>query len=169
MGRILAKNHSYEFTALKDEAAKYGEKNDCSVVAVAMFTGCSYDTAREALANRGRINGQGVRNDIIMKALDDIGHPVIALPMDGLINAYPGRGVMLKNVTTHHPRRYPQVWEGMLDFLMISRGHIAAFVGGEIHDWSVNRALRIMCGYFRVEDREKFFEFVNRRKAERRG
>lgn len=169
MGKILSKSFSDEFNELKVMTAEYDEKNDCSVVAIARFVGCSYRVAHAALKANGRINGRGTDNEIIKKALIDLGKPVVSISVDGIVDAYPGRGIMLKNVTTHHPRRYPAVWKDAPNFLMVMRGHIASFHDGEVHDWSVNRALRVMYGFIDVNEKEEWYEFVSLRKSQRLG
>lgn len=94
----------------------------------------------------GRQPGKGASLYNIKLAVQSLGFKVRVWDwkeIRALIDSYPGAGPGLKNITTHHPRRYPQVWARLDNVLLITKSHIAAYRDGALHDWSVNNALRV--------------------------
>lgn len=146
MARINTTPRSEKYTALNDVSTAMGENNDCSVIALAAVTGKPYTTARAALAEQGRRPGRGVSIDQIHAALKSLGFRAERIDLQERIARYPGAHAALKNVTTHHPDRFPAVWaEGT--FLFYTRRHVAAVVDSVNHDWTRGRAQRVRAVY----------------------
>ena len=64
-----------------------------------------------------------------------------------MIARYPGAHKALRNVTTHHPERFSDVWRDGKTYLMYTRGHVLAIVNGVNHDWTRGRAKRCKALY----------------------
>jgi hypothetical protein len=148
------------FKSLDNRSDERGEKRDCAVKAVALICGVDYDTAHATLAKHGRIEGRGTHMNITEAACAELGHPLVQVPFLRIIRQYPGQGPNLQNVTSHHMRRYPLVWMNAPDFLMRTRSHILAVMGGKVLDWSVNNALRAHSIYVREADHEAWLNFI---------
>lgn len=128
------------FDSLKKEV---NEKASCSVIAVAAITKLPLEAARLALKKAGRKTGRGATNDQIEHALKLLGFDVVKLTIKqrlDIIKSYPGRAAGLSTITTHHPRRFPSAWAGKPDMLMFSVKHVAAFVDGEVVDWTIRHS-----------------------------
>ena len=170
MPRIMKTDTHSEFNALFQIGREKGEKNDCSVKAVALITGKTYDEAHIELQRRGRINRQGVQNNIILDAAAALGEPTKRLLLKDvyhIIQSYPKPHYGLKNITSHHPRRFPQIWSKAPDCLLFSNAHVAAFINGAVIDWSVNNVLRIVQINYRERDEQKMMEFIEWVKSQR--
>jgi hypothetical protein len=135
------------------------EKRDCAVVAVALMVGITYDEAHDALKAAGRKDRAGTPMPCIAHGMRLLGHPILNAPHLGIIKSYPGIHSTLKNVTTHHFRRFENVWRDAPDFMILSRNHILAVIGGKVQDWSVNNTLRAVHTYIRASDRDAWAEF----------
>jgi hypothetical protein len=127
------------FAALSQDGRALGEKNDCCVVTLAAAGDIPYEQAHAMLKKRGRRNGRGANGRDVLAALRELGFAVERVPVREMIDRYPGVHRNLKNVTTHHPRRFPAAWRGK-SYVMMVRAHILAVVDGEVQDWTVNRA-----------------------------
>lgn len=140
------------YKEVREEGHKRQEKNDCSVVAVSLFAGVQYDVAHNALRDAGRLPHSGAYRNQVRDALLSLGVHIVEINVAPLVQAYPGVHVLMKNVTTHQPRRFKDVWDGMPNLIMFSRTHCAAYIEGKVHDWSVNNALRVITSFVKVEE-----------------
>ena len=70
-----------------------------------------------------------------------------------MVASYPKKGIA--GITTHQPRRFPKQWARVADrkLLMYSRGHVSAFVEGEVKDWAINRSMQVYAVYEVVDCR----------------
>ncbi len=143
MPAIKKVSYTTVFSQLNNEAYSKGETNDCSVKAVALVTGALYDDAHRALSTRGRKARHGAYTSDIIAAVRSFGKTTNAVDARAIIAQYPSpHRDVLKNVTTHHPRRFNKAWpKGR--FLLFSRRHVSAVIDGVLHDWAVNKALRV--------------------------
>jgi len=64
------------FAAIKADASKFNERNDCSIKAVAFACNVDYLTAHDALRRAGRRNRQGATTTTIHRAVADLGFVV---------------------------------------------------------------------------------------------
>lgn len=149
MPRIKRIGYSPIFNSLHAEAGAINENNDCAVKAVALTCNVPYSVAHETLAKLGRKKRKATWNPLIKDAIRQLGFNLRVWSFDecwALIKSYPGvHGRVLTSITTHHPRRFPKQWAQFKDrrLLFLVRGHIGAVIGGELIDWSVNKAKRV--------------------------
>lgn len=143
MATIKATPRTEAFNSLCNETAARNEKNDCSVKAVALVCGVSYDVAHAKMAELGRKSGRGASTTSIELAVIALGKKVEPVNPKHVIKQYPGVHKNLQNVTTHHPARFPDVWKDGKTYLAYIRGHVLAIVDGVVHDWTVGRAKRV--------------------------
>lgn len=147
MARIAMGERTEVFCRMADAARAKNERNDCAVKAVAVVCGVTYDEAHAMLKSKGRKDRQGTDYSVIKAAVIAFGKKPINWGGSGIqdfIQLYPGRAKNLKTITTHHPVRYKKVWEEEINtpVLIFTRGHVAAYRDGKLHDWSVGRALQ---------------------------
>jgi hypothetical protein len=135
------------YQSLRSESYRLGERNDCSVVAVAAVCGVSYADAHAALAKRGRKHKRGVYNSIIIDAVLGFSKTLERIDPKSIISSYPGIHKTLQNVTTHHPRRFPGSFNPSKCYLLFIKGHVLAVMGGEVNDWTINKAKRVIAIY----------------------
>lgn len=142
--KIKAVEYSEEYrtSCLSSEAQK--ENNDCAVVAVAVATGTPYNEVHRLMKENGRKEGRGTFTNITKATLAALGYDMKTVRMRDYIDRYPGNHKNLKSVTSHHPRRFNEVWADGNTYLFQSNAHIWAVVNGQNHDWSINRALRVI-------------------------
>lgn len=140
-----------EYLTLRAASADNNERGDCAVVAVAAVTGVTYEVALQALTAAGRRPRKGTYTRTIHAALQDMGFRVVRMDARAdFIARYPTAHQCLKSVTTHHPRRFHDVWADGAAYLLYTANHVAAVVNGVNHDWTRGRALRAQ-QIFRVE------------------
>ena len=146
----IAKSQPTEvFSRMHEESRAKGEKNDCAVKAVAVVCGVSYEEAHAVLKAKGRKEGQGTAIVTIREAVKAFGKTPRSWghgEVQDMISRYPGVHKNLKKITTHHPVRFKKVWsEEITDpVLIFTNNHVAAYRDGQLHDWSIGRALRAL-------------------------
>ena len=143
MAMIKATPRTEQFNALCENTTARNEKNDCSVKAVALVCGVSYDVAHATMAELGRKAGRGASTSSIEQAVLKLGKTLEPVNPKNIIAQYPGVHKNLQNVTTHHPARFNEVWKNGGTYLAYIRGHVLAIVDGVVHDWTVGKAKRI--------------------------
>jgi hypothetical protein len=143
MPAIKKTSHHPDFHKLDTERREMRDNNACAVIALCAVTGAPYKQVYDLLAKHGRKHGKGTYWNAENKVLADLGFKRTRVHLDQLIAKYPlPHCNVLKNVTTHHPRRFPGCFPaGKL--LAWTRGHILAIVDGEVLDWTVNSPCRI--------------------------
>lgn len=152
MARIQSTAAPHFFNLMHAESRSMGETNDCAVKAVAIACDVSYAEAHEAMKALGRKNRNGTNfYNITTKAIEGFGFTLKSwglVERDEVIKSYPGVHSGLKNITTHHPRRFPQVWSKFHGNLLFhTKGHILAVRDGIVCDWTVNHAKRVVGVY----------------------
>lgn len=133
-----------EYTHIKKALA--GDRAHCSVIAIAAITKLPPKQVQEALAAAGRRIGHGTTEWQHTRALKLLGFkPTFhdRLWIEAMIASYPAPHNNLKNITTHHPRRFKKAWANQPDMLLFSSSHVAAFVDGKVVDWSIAKSLQI--------------------------
>jgi len=152
---------------MSSSSYKAGETNDCVVMSIALATNTAYEAVLQLCEQYGRKPGRGTNmRRVARPALAHLGFKVIEwryrsrvvnaptgnfsdLPNDlnTIIRSYPGRhGEVLKSITSHHPKRFQKQWSEFgagRKFIAVTRSHALAIIDGEVHDWSVGRALRV--------------------------
>ena len=104
----------------------YKDKNNCSVVAVAVATGVGYGAAFKALEKKGRIRGRGASTSQIINALDLLGYKVRTVEKDFKT---------VKTVTDRLPSTG--------NFLAYTPSHVLSIRNGRVIDWTEGRRHRI--------------------------
>lgn len=144
MAKIIRIAHRDEFSAVAEEAHSLGDKSFCSPAAIALLTGESFTKIKEMMEAHGRKHRQGTPKFIADRVLDELGFKRIRVDLAAVIASYPKPHCdVLKNVTTHHARRFPGSFDPAKRYLAHVRGHVAAIINGEVQDWSINNSLRI--------------------------
>lgn len=128
---------SQDVVRMKEVGKTYGERADCSVIALAIIserlwgkgdTGTGYAAAHRALAARGRKPRCGVYNPTIMAAARDMGM-TLGSPVTELKSK---QGNRFTTITIG--RAFPQG-----TFLVFTYGHVSAMHNGVIRDWARDR------------------------------
>jgi len=152
MAKMKTLNFSKKFLDLQYSDCKneLNETRDCAVKAVALVCEVDYATAHAALAKYGRVNKRGTCfYDTTTPAINFLGKRIIEVDPRTMINQYPDqpRYRNKKSITTRHPVRFPKVWSNGKTYLFRSNRHITAVINGDVHDWAINRALRVIAMY----------------------
>lgn len=143
MANLKRRELPSSYTELGTVRNEMNEHNDCAVVALMQVTGKSYKEVHSALAEAGRKPRKGTYRHEEVKALKKLGFVMVRVYTEDILSKYPAPHCnVLKNVTTHHPRRFPGAFDADKKYLMRVKGHILAIVDGEVKDWSINRSLR---------------------------
>ena len=153
MPRIKQVMGTQEYASLSSDPFRLAnrEANDCTVVAISIACHVTYDVAHAALAAQGRKNGRGTFAHQQKAAIESLGYEITTeiwskSGRQQIIDLYPGSHKKLQNITTHHPRRFHAAWKqfcGDRVVLLYSKGHVSAVKDGQLHDWAINRALRV--------------------------
>lgn len=151
MPRAKKTDYSTEFNKAREISRRDSEDlNDCAVLALSLVTGEPYATVSAALSAYGRKKGQGTPNWMSRKYLKDSGFVLVRENIQNIIQTYPRPHCdVLKNFTTHHPRRFPGCVDPNKKYLAYTRGHVLAIIGGIVQDWSINSSLRV-CKLYNV-------------------
>lgn len=158
MPRLAKTSHPIEFETVHGDALAHGETNDCAVKAVVIATGAPYAKVHEIMKRLGRADRKGTPMAITEATLKELGFRFRKwgfLKMQAQMRSYPGihgsaNGV--KNMTTHHPRRFREQWKQYDDKIMLlhTPKHILCLRDGEVKDWSINRSLKLI-GIYEIE------------------
>lgn len=149
MPRIKHTSTPEQFQKLHSEGLnEFKERGDCAVKAIAIACDVPYRTAYALCAKHGRKHGQGTYMHITERVVKELGYEMIRWGYNKrreMIAQYPGVHAGLKNITTHHPRRFRRVWaqhDGQVMMFLTAR-HILTVKHGQVIDWSVNKALQV--------------------------
>lgn len=144
MPKIKRTEHPEEFKVMRNAASYAGESNDCAVVAVALLCKQPHNEVAELSYALGRVKGKGTHWPIIRAMFKHYGYELARMERRHFLDQYPKPHCnVLKNVTTHHPRRFPGVFDDGNEYLLNCRTHVAALVGGQVKDWSINNSLKV--------------------------
>lgn len=142
--RQEAKVKTVTYASLAEKAKEVKDDKMCAVIALAAITGLDYELAHAALAFEGRDTGNSTHVIQIENALAKLGFEVKTRDRFDFIRSYHGfHAEVLKNVTTHHPERFPAVWKDGKKYLFFTKNHVAAVVDGVNHDWTKGEAKRV--------------------------
>lgn len=143
MPKIQQVSYSPIFSELQQQSKALGEEKDCAVKALAIICGQPYSEALNLMTEHGRKPMKGTYWPVIEKSLSALGYRLERISLQDIIASYPKPHCnVLKNVTTHHPRRFPGCFPAG-SYLLDCGRHVSALIDGQIIDWSVNRSLRI--------------------------
>jgi hypothetical protein len=120
------------------------ERCDCTIKAIAMVTGTTYDKARTALEANGKKPRCGCKEPVQRKALKELGFKARRVNPQTFIDQYPEvHKRQLKNVTTHQPDRFPHVFRDGKTYLVYVPKHVLAMIDGAVHDWTRGRRKKV--------------------------
>lgn len=144
MPRIAKSAPAMDYVALRAESSARQETRDCTVIATAAALGLPYEVAHAELAALGRKPGQGFAYsfDRAQSVFNKHGRKLTRVWIHSMIDRYPGVHKNLRNVTTNHPERFPQVWADGNTYLMWTDGHILTIQNGRVLDWTKGTARR---------------------------
>ena len=124
------------YIGCKMVADRMGETNDCTVKALAITAGISYEDAHALMASVGRKTGKGANGEMILKALSKTLN-VTLTPK----NVKTCKGEYGKRLTPNvFARMHPKG-----KFYCITRNHALAIVDGKVEDWTAGRKHQIRC------------------------
>lgn len=118
-----------QYSELRNVSKEHRERNDCTVIALALLTGTEYKEAHQAMKLAGRKNRCAAKHGTVRKVLGKQ-RKIITWPVDA------------KTAITL-PRELPS--EGM--FLVQMTGHVAAFINGELCDWTEGKRKKVKAVY----------------------
>lgn len=132
------------YQAMQDRVTSLNDDNACAPICVAAVTGITIDDALARYAAHGRQPGRGAEWQVTIKVMEELGYRMDEIvPLEFVRNRFPRPHCdVLKSMTTHHPRRFPEAFEGG-PWILRSQRHVTAVVDGKTLDWAVNRRLKI--------------------------
>jgi hypothetical protein len=116
-----------------NEGSRYepNERNDCSVLAIAIAARMKYKDAHELCASAGRRTGHRFH---AMRAVNKLAAEGYCVESVGNLVQKNGSAYTPKTIGNKLKRGYYMCW---------IRGHVFAVVNGEVEDWTNNRKHRI--------------------------
>jgi len=141
------------YRKMKARSDRWRERNDCTVKALAIATGKTYEEAHGAMALRGRNFRKGTTMSTVFLALSDLGFTkkeVFCRHFSERDHRYPpdqekakkyrrsrwAKGKTMKSISPHLPKRGA--------FLIETSTHLLCVRAGEVHDWTSDRRHRIV-------------------------
>ena len=149
MPKIFKVSEPKVWKTIDKRSKAINEKNDCAPKAVAIATGEEYEKVLKMMADEGRVTRQGTDDLITRKVLKKLGYKMTRWATDqhrSMIDRYPAAHNNLQNITSHHFRRFSNVWDPVLEgkiFLFRTKGHLFCVRDGKNHDWSINSKLHV--------------------------
>jgi len=135
-----------QYASVRNASNALHESNDCAVVAATVATNEPYEKVHGLMAANGRRPRKGTAMAITEATLRALGFDMVCVPHHEFLSRYPG-GNLNRNITTHHPERYNNVWADGNTYLLRTAGHILAVVNGVNVDWTRGKALRVKVIY----------------------
>lgn len=135
--------YSDEYQELSRKTAEHNERGDCCVKMIALACGVNYETAHEACESAGRKRRQGMSFNQYEQVFTQFGFLMERVDPREFIDQYPSPHDTLKNVTTHHPDRFKDVWQDGYVYVLHTNQHVTVVINGRNHDWTHGRALRV--------------------------
>lgn len=114
------------------ESKALGERNDCTVKAIAIAGDLSYHQTHEMLSRKGRRRGHGCVTVQWEAAMRDLGLEWTETSRPRKPN---GQGYTMKTIARAFPRGR---------HIVRVRGHVAALVDGKVEDWTEGRQHRVV-------------------------
>ena len=139
------------FAELRSTGDGRGERNDCSVIALALTCDTTYDAAHAALKKLGRRPRGRTRIGLTEKGALELGRKTIhwfgwdhSTPENIQHKALPIGSPLVKAKTMRTAERVLRKHFAGRKFLLFVEGHVAAFDGQSLQDWSKGRLHRII-------------------------
>lgn len=128
------------FASATDRTLADAETNDCSVLAIAHVCGIPYSEAHLLAQQFGRDDRKAMYQKDICRAIRGKGWNVSRRYLVSFKRCYPRK---VENVTTYHPKRFPEVWDNGRKYIAFTDGHVLAIVDGAALDWTADRSIRV--------------------------
>jgi hypothetical protein len=136
-----------DYSAIEEERKKLGSDKACGPIALALLTGCSLSAAIASCKAHGYNPAMGMFTDKLRIAFKERGFKTVPIDIGKIIATYPkGYREGIKNVTTHHPRRFPESFAGR-NLLLVVKGHFVAVKDGVVQCYSINNSFRALLVY----------------------
>ena len=103
------------------------ETNDCSVIALALVVGCTYEEAHNTLGSLGRLYGTSTNTIVFKDALRSYGYNVSR-------EVWMGMGSHLGNITKH---------DYLGTVVLVSENHLSAVVDDILEDSAIYNSRRV--------------------------
>lgn len=130
------------FEQYKALADAEGETRDCVPRAVAAATGVPYPDVIKVFAEIGRKSRRGTSIYLMQCAVKRLGFSLVTMRLSHFNP--PKRAARGKHgITSHHPDRFPHMWNDQGKLICWNRDHAWAVVDGVNVDWSRGRSLRV--------------------------
>jgi len=120
---------SKDFEILRKASADFGETNDCTVKALSVTTGRTYQDCHNALRMAGRKRRRGASMKIMQEAAEALGY------------YFERRHSPISAKTVTSAERDPALSSG--NIVLLTRGHVAGMSDGKVIDWTKGRRHRI--------------------------
>lgn len=144
MARIKSTNYTNTYASVARSASEAMDSNCCAPVAISIVADKPYEEIQAMFEEEGRKKGKATYVEVTKRVLVRLSIELKKVDLSDVIASYPKPHCdVLKNVTTHHGRRFPGTFDPSKRYLAWTAGHVLAIVAGEVHDWSINRSLRI--------------------------
>ena len=148
MPAIKKRARTADFEIALSNSAEMGETKDCAVRAVSIATGVPYPEVHAYMEQKGRKDRRGTTDGVINSTLTHFGFKVAYVNYSSLMELRPkGHREVLKNLTTHHPDRFPGVFDPKKTYLLYARHHVLCVKGGVNHDWTRGKSRRVLSVY----------------------
>jgi len=115
--------------------AQINDRNDCSVVSIALACRVSYKEAHLECWEHGRKNRHGMLTPDILEVARDLGFHVI-----------PVARMVQSNGSKYTPKTIGQKLKAGY-YLVFCRGHVFTVINGAVHDWTQGREHHITSAY----------------------
>lgn len=133
------------YTQYRKSSSEVAEANDCSVMAVATACNVSYDKARKALRDAGRITGHGAYNSTICQAVLNLGFAYKRVELSEIKQKMHAKDYHCKRLTFRQIYKHRDCWPQEGRFLVFTKDHVVGYQNGVIEDWTENRQKGINC------------------------
>ncbi len=137
------KNNRYK--SLNAQAKAMQDKNCCGVIAVAVALNSDYKTAYGMCAKVGRKHKSGMYTYEILHALKLAGKTVTKLDKQSILFEVNRPNYKVKTLTNNNFKMSETYQNGT--YLVFNCDHVAAVKNGVTHDWSVNKAKKVINVY----------------------
>jgi hypothetical protein len=111
----------HDATAYSALERPLGENRDCSVRALAIAAGMTYEAAHQLFKDAGRVDGKTTAHAVSCAVYERLGFPVQRTFYPG------GRCITLAQLINCHPKGR---------FIVHRKGHAFALIDGVVHDWA---------------------------------
>ena len=129
------------YRGLDNAMKKMNDKNGCSVIAMSIAFGISYEDAYKELEFVGRIHGRGVSQfqlELVAKRLAyQVNGETWLVSKEKIVHLKEMMGVTptLNNIVSVLPKGKK--------YIVSTRDHVVTVKGGRVHDWAEGRKLQV--------------------------